>query len=176
MKDILNLFFLEFLSKNKYYEPLKINKTSKVLQGAIVTGDVEIGKYCGIWFNSVIRGDSCKIKIGNCTNVQDCCILHGDENFDLNIGNGVSVGHGAILHGCTIGDNTVIGMGAILLNGAKVGKNCIIGAGSVVSGKTVVPDNHLAIGSPCVIKRELKDNEVFENKNNAKHYCEKIKF
>ena len=109
-----------------------IAKTAYLVPGVAVVGDVSIGEYSSIWYHAVIRGDLSQIKIGDRSNIQDGCILHSDAGMPLTIGNQVTVGHGAILHSCTIGDNSLIGMGAIVLNGAKIGKNCIVGADALV--------------------------------------------
>ncbi len=143
--------------------------------GAQVIGNVNIGENVGIWYNAVVRGDMEGITIGDNTNVQDNCTLHTGNGFALTIGNGVTIGHNAIVHGCTVGDNTVIGMGSILLNGAKVGKNCIIGAGSLVTGKMVIPDNSMAFGNPAKLIRNLTEEEIKANKENAKEYVELMK-
>ena len=99
-----------------------------IAKDADIIGDVQMGEDVNVWYHATIRADAAKIMIGNRSNIQDNCVLHVDEGFPLTIGEYVTVGHGAILHGCSIGDNTVIGMGAILLNGCKIGKNCIVGA------------------------------------------------
>ena len=110
------------------------------------------------------------ITIGDNSNVQDNCTLHTGNGFSLTIGNGVTIGHNAIVHGCTVGDNTVIGMGSILLNGAKVGKNCIIGAGALVTGKMEIPDNSMAFGNPAKVIRNLTEAEIEDNRENAEEY------
>lgn len=140
--------------------------------GAHVTGDVTLGENVGIWYNAVVRGDTGEIVIGDRSNVQDNCTLHTDEGHSVHIGEGVSIGHNAVVHGCTVGDNTVIGMGSILLSGAVVGKNCIIGAGALVTGKMVIPDNSMAFGNPAKVMRQLTEDEIEANRNNARHYVE----
>lgn len=140
--------------------------------GAIAEGDVRIGKGSSVWYNAVIRGDEDSITIGEGTNVQDCCVIHTDTGHPVVIGNGVTIGHGAVVHGCEIGDNSLIGMGAIILNGAKVGKNCIIAAGALLTQGAVVPDGMLAMGSPAKIRRELTEEEIRHNAYNAQVYCE----
>ena len=142
---------------------------------AQVIGNVHIGENVGIWYNAVVRGDMEGIAIGDNTNVQDNCTLHTGNGFAPIIGKGVTIGHNAIVHGCTVGDNTVKGMGSILLNGAKVGKNCIIGAGALVTGKMVIPDNSMAFGNPAKIIRNLTKEEIKANKENAKEYVELMK-
>ena len=124
-----------------------IAKTAYLVPGVAVVGNVSIGEYSSIWYHAVSRGDLSQIKIGDRSNIQDGCILHSDAGMPLTIGNQVTVGHGAILHSCTIGDNSLIGMGAIVLNGAKIGKNCIVGAGALVTQNTIVPDNSLIFGT-----------------------------
>lgn len=138
--------------------------------GTHIVGNVEIGNNVGIWYNAVVRGDMEGITIGDNSNVQDNCTLHTGNGFALTIGNGVTIGHNAIVHGCTVGDNTVIGMGSILLNGAKVGKNCIIGAGALVTGKMEIPDNSMAFGNPAKVIRNLTEAEIEDNKENAEEY------
>jgi carbonic anhydrase/acetyltransferase-like protein (isoleucine patch superfamily) len=152
------------------YEKITGGEDVFIAEGAQIYGDVELAPGCGVWFNATARGDEDKIRIGEDTNIQECAVLHVDKGFPLTIGKGVTVGHGAIIHGCTIGDNTVIGMGSILLNGAQVGKDCIIGAGSLVSGKTVVPDGWMAFGSPAKPVRALKPEEIEENRHSAAAY------
>lgn len=143
--------------------------------GAYVTGDVTIGENVGVWYNAVIRADMAPIIIGDNSNIQDNCTLHTGTGFPLTVGNGVTIGHNAVVHGCTVGDNTTIGMGSIILNGAKVGKNCIIGAGSLVTGKMKIPDNTMAFGNPVKVIRKLTDEEIEGNRKNAEKYVELMK-
>ena len=147
-----------------------IAKTAYLVPGVAVVGNVSIGEYSSIWYHAVIRGDLSQIKIGDRSNIQDGCILHSDAGMPLTIGNQVTVGHGAILHSCTIGDNSLIGMGAIVLNGAKIGKNCIVGAGALVTQNTIVPDNSLIFGNPAKVKRSLTPEEIQHNTANAEEY------
>lgn len=147
-----------------------LNKNIFLAPGAHVVGNVKIGNNVGIWYNAVIRGDMEGITIGDNSNVQDNCTLYTGNGFALTIGNGVTIGHNAIVHGCTVGDNTVIGMGSILLNGAKVGKNCIIGAGALVTGKMEIPDNSMAFGNPAKVIRNLTEAEIEGNRENAEEY------
>lgn len=143
-----------------------------IAPGAHVIGDVTLGKNVGIWYNAVVRGDTGSIVIGDNTNVQDNCTLHTGDGYSISVGKDVSIGHNAVVHGCSVGDNTIIGMGSILLNGAVVGKNCIIGAGSLVTGKTVIPDNSIAFGNPAKVVRQITGEEITSNQNNAMHYLE----
>lgn len=141
-----------------------------VAQGAIIRGDVTIDAHSSIWFNAVLRAETASIVIGKNTNIQDNCVLHVDAGADVRIGNQVTIGHNAVVHGCTIGDNTLIGMGAIILNNAVIGKNCIIGAGALITQNTVIPDNSLVIGNPGKVKRILTSEEIEDITKNAFHY------
>lgn len=141
-----------------------------IAPGAHVVGDVSLGENVGIWYNAVVRGDTGSITVGDNSNVQDNTTVHTDADFQVHIGKGVTIGHNAVIHGCTIGDNTVIGMGSILLNGAVIGRNCIIGAGSLVTGKMRIPDNSLAFGNPAKVVRTVTPEEVCANQENAAHY------
>jgi carbonic anhydrase/acetyltransferase-like protein (isoleucine patch superfamily) len=130
--------------------------TCWVAETAVVIGKVRIKAGASVWFGAVLRGDNEWIEIGERSNIQDNCTLHTDPGFPLTVGEGCTIGHNAILHGCSIGKNTLVGMGAILLNGAQVGSNCIIGAGALVAENKSVPDNTLVVGSPA---RKLRDND-----------------
>ena len=141
-----------------------------IAKSAVVTGDVKIGEDSSVWHTAVIRGDLAPIEIGNGTNIQEQAVLHVDMQCGVKIGDGVTIGHGAIIHGCTIGSNTLIGMGAIILNGAVIGDNCIIGAGALVTGGTVIPNGTMALGSPAKVKRELREEEIESNRLNALEY------
>ena len=150
-------------------------KTNFIADGAKILGDVTLGNNVSVWYNAVLRGDVCKIIVGDDSNVQDCCVLHGKVGQPVVIGKGVSVGHGAILHGCTVGDNSLVGMGAIVLDGVVIGKNCIIGAGAVVTQNTIVPDNSLFLGCPAKLVKTVSDEQAESNRQNALHYVEIIK-
>ncbi len=147
-----------------------MHKNILIAPGAHVIGDVLMGEKVGIWYNAVVRGDADTIVIGDNTNIQDNSTVHTDADYSVNIGKGVTIGHNAIIHGCTIGDNTVIGMGSIVLSGAVIGNNCIIGAGSLVTGKMRIPDNSLAFGNPAKIVRTVSAEEIESNRENAMHY------
>jgi carbonic anhydrase/acetyltransferase-like protein (isoleucine patch superfamily) len=127
-----------------------------VADTAIVIGKVRIRAGVSLWFGAVLRGDNEWIEIGERSNIQDNCTLHTDPGFPLTVGSGCTVGHNAVLHGCVIGNNTLIGMGAIVMNGAQIGSNCIVGAGALVGEKAIVPDNALVVGSPA---RKIRDND-----------------
>jgi len=150
-----------------------MNQAAFVAENAIISGDVSIGKDSSIWFGSVVRTEKGKIEIGEGSNVQDNCTLHADST--LTIGRFVTVGHGAIVHCSSIGDNTLIGMGAILLDGAKIGRNCIIAAGALVRENEIIDDNSVVVGVPGKIKRQVSSDEIETIKNNAAIYIEKAK-
>ena len=141
-------------------------------EGSAIVGEVTIGAESSVWFNAVVRGDVASVSIGQHTSIQDNAVVHTDIDRPVLIGNGVSVGHGAIVHGCTIGDNTIIGMGAIVLNGAQIGSNCIIGAGALVTQDTRIPDGSVAFGSPARVVREITEEEIASNRKNADIYLE----
>lgn len=149
---------------------LQTDETVVLLPGAKVSGDVTLGDGCSVWYNAVIRGDEAPIFVGENTNVQDNAVLHTSDGTPLVIGKGVTVGHSAILHSCTVGDNTLIGMGAIVLDGAAVGRDCIVGAGALVTGGTVIPDGHMALGSPARVTRPLRPGEIAHNRENCAAY------
>jgi len=137
-----------------------IGKNNYIAPNATLIGDIQLGENVSIWFGAVLRGDMNKITIGNSTNIQDNCTVHGDTPYPVVVGEGVTVGHNAIIHGCTIGDNCLIGMGAILLNGAVIPKNCLVGAGSVVGAHLKAEEGSLIIGNPAIVKKKLSDKYI----------------
>lgn len=139
-----------------------------IAPNATVVGDVELGENVNIWYGAVLRGDSGAICVGEGTNIQDNCVLHEKTT----VGKYCTVGHGAIVHGCTIGDECTIGMGAIVLTGAVVEDRCIIGAGAVVTGKTHAPAGSLLLGSPAKVVRELTPEQIAQLRQDAEHYIE----
>lgn len=139
---------------------------------ASVVGDVRLGKEASIWFQAVVRADYAPIFVGARSNVQDHCVLHVDDGFPLHLGLGVTVGHACVLHGCAIGDGSLIGMGSIILNGATIGENCLIGAGSLIPEGKHVPDGSLAFGSPMKIIRTLTTKEIASLKESENHYVD----
>ncbi len=149
----------------------KIHVNSFIADSADVIGDVIIGDKTTIWFNAVLRGDMAAIRIGENSNVQDGCVVHCDAGVDTIIGDGVTVGHNAILHSSHIGDNCLIGMGATVLR-AKIGDNCIVGAGALVTSGKEIPPNSLVLGSPAKVARQLTEEEISSIKNNGEHYVE----
>lgn len=142
-----------------------------VAENATVRGDVTVGKGSSIFFGAVVRTELVPITIGEDTNIQDNCILHTDAGFPLTVGSGCTIGHGSILHGCTVGDNTLIGMSTTVLNGAVIGRDCIVGAGSLVPQGMVIPDGSMAFGSPAKIRRPLTEEEIAYNRGTAALYC-----
>ena len=146
-----------------------------IAHNAIVIGSVILEKDASIWFNVVIRGDNNPIRIGEGTNIQDGTVLHTDHGFPLTIGKYVTVGHQVMLHGCEIGDNSLIGINAVVLNGAKIGRNCIIGANALVPEGKIIPDNSMVLGSPGKVVREVNDKNIALIKMSALHYVENAK-
>lgn len=145
----------------------KIDETALLCPGAAVVGDVTLGKHVSVWYNAVLRGDEGAITVGENTNIQDCAVLHEETH----IGAGCTVGHGAIVHGCTVGNNVLIGMGATVLNGAKIGDDCIVGAGALVTGKMDAPAGSMLLGTPAKIVRPLTAEEIEGNRVSARDYC-----
>ncbi len=143
-----------------------------IAPSADVIGSVKVGHQASIWFNVTVRGDNDLITIGEQSNVQDGSVLHVDDDVPLTIGKGVTIGHKVILHGCEIGDYSLIGMNAVILNGAKVGKHCLIGAGAVVKEGMEIPDGSLVVGAPAVIKRPINPEQYAMLEGNAQHYVD----
>ena len=149
--------------------------TGWIADNATVVGEVHLGKQVSVWFGAVLRADNAPIYLGDDTNIQENCVIHTDEGIAVNIGKGVTIGHLAMLHGCTIGDNSLIGIGAVVLNRANVGKNCIIGAKALVTENMQIPDNSLVVGSPAKVIRTLDEKTVAMLQRSALHYVEKAK-
>ena len=143
-----------------------------VAANATVLGDVTLGKGTNIWYGAVLRGDEGTLVLGENCNVQDNAVLHCDPGGQVLLGKNVTVGHCALAHGCTVGDNTLIGMGAIVLNGAKIGSDCIVGAGALVTGKMDAPDGSMILGSPAKVLRPLKPEEIEGNRAAMEEYLE----
>ncbi len=141
-----------------------------VADNAQVMGDVVLGEDCSVWFGVTVRGDTDTIRIGRGSNIQDGSVLHADMGLPLTIGEHVTVGHQVMLHGCTIGDESLIGIGAIVLNGAKIGKNCLVGAGALVTEGKEFPDGSMIIGSPAKAVRQLTPEQIEGLRQSAKHY------
>lgn len=158
--------------KNTYYNKLlsKVKKAENVFiaHNAVVIGNVELGNNTSVWYGAVLRADMDKISIGDRTNIQEGCIFHVDPGKPINVGKGNIIGHGAILHGCTIGNNNLIGMRATIMNGATIGNGCIIGAHALVTENTIIPDYSMAIGSPAKIVKQVPP-EIVEKIKEGEH-------
>lgn len=148
----------------------QIADSAWVADSAEVIGNVVLGDEVGIWFGVVVRGDTAPITVGARTNIQDLSVLHADLGLPLSIGAGVTVGHKAMLHGCTIGDNSLIGIGAVVLNGAKIGQGCLVGAGALVTEGKEFPDGSMIIGSPAKVVRSLTPEQLQGLRHSADHY------
>ncbi|TDT47617.1 gamma carbonic anhydrase family protein [Fonticella tunisiensis] len=159
-----------------YFEKLpKIHSEAFVADSADVIGDVEVGEGSSIWYRAVLRGDINSIRIGKNTNVQDGAVIHNDYKSPAVIGDNVTIGHNAIVHGATIKDNCLIGMGAVILNDAVIGENCIIGAGAIVTQGKVIPPESLVLGAPGRVVRSLTLEEIESIRRNADIYVNLIK-
>ena len=146
-----------------------------VAPNAVIIGDVSLKRNASVWFGAVLRGDNDPIILGENSNIQDNSVCHTDDGMPLIIGNNVTVGHKVILHSCTVGDNSLIGMGSTVLNKAKIGNNCLVGANALVTEGKEFPDNSLIVGSPAKVKRELTDMEKKIIELSALHYVENMK-
>jgi carbonic anhydrase/acetyltransferase-like protein (isoleucine patch superfamily) len=141
-----------------------------IAPNAVVIGDVVLHENASVWFSCVLRGDADRIEIGAGSNIQDGTVMHTDPGFPMRVGDNVTVGHNAMLHGCTIGDGSLVGIGAVVLNGARVGKGCLIGANALVTEGMEVPDGSLVLGSPGKIKSQLSAQQQQDLLLNAEHY------
>ncbi len=150
----------------------EVHPDAWVASNATLIGKVKLEKNSSIWFNAVLRGDIELITIGENSNIQDGSVLHTDPGYKLNVGKGVTVGHMVMLHGCQIADDSLVGIGSIILNNAKIGKNCIIGANSLITEDKIIPDNSLVVGSPGRVLRKVTEDEIKAIHENAKHYVE----
>ena len=148
------------------YSLQKNSEDVLICDGACVVGDVTLGKGVSVWYNAVIRGDKGPIVIGENTNVQDGVVMHNVTR----VGAGCTLGHNAIVHGCTVGDNVLIGMGAVVLDGAKIGDNCLVGAGSLVTGKMDAPAGSMILGSPAKVVRSLTEEEIEDIRESMREY------
>ena len=150
----------------------QLDATAWVADSAQVIGRVKLAKDASVWFGTIIRGDSDQISIGEGSNIQDGSVLHTDAGIALTVGCNVTVGHQVMLHGCTIGDETLIGIGAVVLNGAKIGKNCLVGAGSLVTEGKEFPDGSMILGSPAKVVKQLSPEQIEGLRASARHYVE----
>jgi carbonic anhydrase/acetyltransferase-like protein (isoleucine patch superfamily) len=152
-----------------------IDPSAYVAESANIIGKARIEANASIWFDVTIRGDNESITVGENSNVQDGCILHTDPGFPLVIGKDVTVGHQAMLHGCTIGDGSLIGIQAVIMNGAKIGKNCLVGAGALITEGKEFPDDSLIIGSPAKAVRSLNEKDITGLRGNSDSYVKRGK-
>mgnify|MGYP001219204942 FL=1 len=154
---------------------IKVNGQHFIADTASVIGRIILDKNASIWFGAVLRGDNETITVGENSNVQDLSILHTDPGFPLTIGKNCTIGHKAVLHGCYIGDNSLIGINAVILNGARIGKNCLVGAGSLVTEGKEIPDGSLVMGTPGKVVRELTPAQIIDLTMSAERYVENFK-
>lgn len=150
----------------------EVDSTAWIAESAEVIGNVAIGADASVWFGCVLRGDTEIIQIGEGSNIQDLSVLHADEGMPLTIGHHVTVGHKVMLHGCTIDDESLIGIGAVVLNGARIGRNCLVGAGSLVTEGKRFPDGSMIMGSPARAVRQLTPEQIERLRWSARHYIE----
>lgn len=150
----------------------EIDEDAYVAETADVIGNVTLRPGASVWYQAVLRGDNENIEIGENSNVQDGAIMHTDMGYPLKVGRDVTIGHQAMLHGCDIGDGSLIGIQAVILNGAKIGKNCLVGAGALVTEGKEFPDNSLILGAPAKVIRELPEEAIKGLQENARHYVD----
>ncbi len=143
-----------------------------VAPSAAVIGSVRLGHNVSVWFSAVVRGDDEPIRIGENSNIQDCAVVHTDPGYPCIVGNNVTIGHKAVVHGCEIGDNTTVGINAVVLSGAKIGRNCLIGASSLVGEGKEIPDNSVVLGAPGRIVGKMTPERVERFERNTRHYVE----
>ncbi len=152
-----------------------IGNNCKVFDTAFVSGDVKLGKDVSVWPGAAVRGDESSITVGSGTNIQDCAVLHTSKNKPLQVGENVTVGHGAILHSCTVGNSVVVGMGSIILDGAQIGDGATVGAGTLIPPGKIVPEGMLAVGNPYKVIRQITHAEAKTNHDNMLGYKKLIK-
>jgi carbonic anhydrase/acetyltransferase-like protein (isoleucine patch superfamily) len=150
----------------------RVHESAFIAPGAVLIGDVDLAECVSVWFGAILRGDSEPISIGNSSNVQDGAVLHTDPGYPLSVGASVTIGHQATLHGCTVGDGSLIGLQAVVLNGATIGNECLVAAGALVTRTKFFPDRSLIVGSPARAVRELSDEEVASLYHNAEIYVQ----
>jgi carbonic anhydrase/acetyltransferase-like protein (isoleucine patch superfamily) len=150
----------------------RLHPSAYVADSAEVIGNVELAEGASVWFGAILRGDNDLMSIGKGANVQDGSVLHSDPGFPLTLGADVTIGHMVMLHGCTIGDGTLVGIGAVVLNGAKIGRNCLVGAGALVTEGKEFPDNSMIVGAPAKAIKELTPEQAARMRHAAEHYVE----
>ena len=148
----------------------QIDPAARVAETAVVVGEVSVEAGASLWYGAVLRGDEAPIRVGRDSNIQDNAVLHCDEDFPMTVGRRVTVGHGAILHGCTVEDGALIGMGAVLLNGCVIGAGSLVAAGALVTQGAVIPPGSLVVGSPARVKRPLRPDELAGLAQDAEKY------
>jgi carbonic anhydrase/acetyltransferase-like protein (isoleucine patch superfamily) len=154
----------------------QVPETAWVAENATVLGDVQLGEHASVWYGAVVRGDNASIRIGAYTNIQENSVLHVDPGTPLDIADGVTVGHLAMLHGCSVGEGSLIGIGAVVLNGARIGRHCIVGAGALVTEGKSFPDGSLIVGSPAQAVRSLSEEQLQTLKAVPGRYAERADF
>ena len=150
----------------------QVHETAWIADSAQVIGQVRLDRDASVWFGSVLRGDTELLHLGAGSNIQDASVLHADAGFPVLIGERVTVGHKVMLHGCTVGDGSLIGIGAIVLNGARIGRNCLVGAGALVTEGKEFPDGSMILGSPARVVRQLSPEQIAQMQHGADHYVE----
>jgi len=153
----------------------RLAETAWVADSAQVIGNVELAEGASVWFGAILRGDNEVMRIGRNSNVQDGSMLHSDPGFPLTLGENVTIGHHVMLHGCTVGDGTLIGIKAVVLNGAKIGRNCLVGAGSLITEGKEFPDGSMIMGAPAKVVRELTAEQIAGLSRAATHYVDNAK-
>ena len=158
--------------RNTRFRPELVDPTAWIAPTAVVLGDVTIGPESTVWYHAVIRGDTDAIRIGRGTNIQDGCVLHADPGVPCTLGDRVTVGHGAIVHGATVEDDCLIGMRAVVMNGAKIGRGSIVAVGAIVTEGTVIPPDSVAMGQPAKVKRQVSEQDLARIRHAAEHYVQ----
>jgi carbonic anhydrase/acetyltransferase-like protein (isoleucine patch superfamily) len=158
------------MNDNTRHRPELVDSSAWIAPGAVVLGDVILAAEATVWFGAVIRGDTAPIRVGRQTNIQDGCVLHADEGFPCTLGDRVTLGHGAIVHGATVEDDCLIGMRAVVMNGASIGKGSVVAVGSVVTEGTVIPPGSIAMGQPAKVKRQATERDLAMIRHAAEHY------
>jgi carbonic anhydrase/acetyltransferase-like protein (isoleucine patch superfamily) len=153
----------------------RLHPSAYVADSAEVIGNVELEEGASVWFGAILRGDNDLMRIGRGSNVQDGSVLHSDPGYPLTLGEDVTIGHLVMLHGCTIGDGTLVGIGAVVLNGAKIGRNCLVGAGALVTEGKEFPDNAMIVGAPAKAIKELTPEQAARMRHAATHYVDNAK-
>ena len=157
------------------FRPELVSPSAYIAPGATVLGDVTVAEEASIWFGAVVRGDCEAIRIGSRTNIQDLCVLHADPGYPCTLGDGVTVGHGAIVHGATIEDDVLIGMKAVVMNGARIGRGSIVAVGAIVTEGMEIPPGSIAMGQPAKVKRPAEERHLNQIRHAAEHYVQAAK-